>query len=600
MSNAGGPDQFEPVDYLGVLRRRWWVWIGVTILCVLGALAYLKVAPKTYTASASVYVTPTAAGQGNNQLANGRTSGATVNLDTEAVVVKSTEVAQIAAKTLHSPLSPAVLAAQVTVAVPPNSEVLQISCSAGKPLAAADCAQAFAKAYLQNRDTQSAHSISAQLKALQSKIGALQKTAAGLSAQIASLPTNSTSRATAQTALNADNNELTQLSSQVAALTSAAAANSGGAVISDAVPPAASNPATPKKKIVLPSGLVAGLVIGLALAFARDRRDKRIRSAHDVERFLDLPAMLTAPATSSGGRVPTASSGSGQAFIELAHAVAADVSKGDHVVLVAGVSPGTAGSMVAADLAAGLARTHTSTILVCAHSGSAAPRALLGDAGGRGLSDLLDGAAALDEVTREAAGVPGLTVITPGTHRSAGPLSRAAAEKAMSQLRCTAEYVVIEVQATEREAGTFVLAEFAEAALIVVETRRTTRAEAIDSIHRLRMLGTRVLGAVVCPARRRRGRDRGTRQRQPWLESAPETGDYYAQVAGNGAAQMAGNGAAQVAADRSAQAAGSGDTTVVIGYRALSTAPAPGQADAEFPARHRAEQDDPADTVHGS
>jgi len=121
MSNSRGPDHFEPVDYLGVLRRRWWVWIGVTILGVAGALAYLKVTPKTYTASASVYVTPTAAGQGNNQLANGRTSGATVNLDTEAVVVKSGQVAQIAAKTLHSPLSPGALAAQVTVVVPPNS-----------------------------------------------------------------------------------------------------------------------------------------------------------------------------------------------------------------------------------------------------------------------------------------------------------------------------------------------------------------------------------------------------------------------------------------------------------------------------------------------
>src|ERR1051325_10565494 len=117
MSNSGGPDQFEPVDYLGVLRRRWWVWIGVTILCVLGALAYLKLAPKTYSASTSVYVTPTAAGQGNNQLANSRTSGAAVNLDTEAVVVKSGQVAQIADKTLNSSLSPGALAAQVTVAV---------------------------------------------------------------------------------------------------------------------------------------------------------------------------------------------------------------------------------------------------------------------------------------------------------------------------------------------------------------------------------------------------------------------------------------------------------------------------------------------------
>jgi capsular polysaccharide biosynthesis protein/MinD-like ATPase involved in chromosome partitioning or flagellar assembly len=544
------------------------------------------VAPKTYTASASVYVTPTAAGQGNNQLANGRTSGATVNLDTEAVVVKSTQVAQIAAKTLHSPLSPAALATQVTVAVPPNSEVLQISCNASKPLAAADCAQAFAKAYLQNRNTQSAHSISTQLAALQSKVGALQKTAAGLSAQIASLPSNSPSRASAQTQLNADNNELTQFSSQVAALTSAAAANSGGSIIGDAVPPAVSSPTAPKKKIVLPSGLVAGLVIGLALAFARDRRDKRIRGAHDVERFLDLPAMLTAPGTSSGGHVPAASSGSGQAFIELAHAVAAGLGKGDHVLLVAGVSPGTAGSMVAADLAAALARTHTSTVLVCAHSGSAAPRALLGDAGGRGLSDLLADVATLDEVTQEAVAVPGLTVITPGTHRStaAAPLSRAATEKVMSQLRGTAEYVIIDVQATEEEAGTFVLAEFADGALIVVETPRTTRAEAIDCIRRLQLLGTRVLGAVVCSARRRRERDRGTRQRQPWLESAPETGDYHAQATGNGSAQVADN--------RSAQVASNGDTTVVLGSRPLSTAPAPGQVGAE--------QDDPAGRVHGN
>src|SRR5437763_1177416 len=256
------------------------VWLGVSILRVLGALAYLQLTPKTYSASASVYVPPTAAGQGNNQLANSRTSGAAVNLDTEAVVVKSGQVAQIAAKTLNSPLSPGALAAQVTVAVPPNSEVLQISCSAGNPLAAADCAQAFAKAYLQNRDTQAAQSISAQLKALQSKIAGLQKTAAGLSAQIASLPSSAPSRASAQTELNADNSEHTQLSNQVAALTAASAANSGGSVITNAVPPAASNPATPKKKIVLPSGAVAGLLIGLALAFLADRRDKRIRGAH--------------------------------------------------------------------------------------------------------------------------------------------------------------------------------------------------------------------------------------------------------------------------------------------------------------------------------
>jgi capsular polysaccharide biosynthesis protein len=608
MSSSGGPDQFEPVDYLGVLRRRWWVWIGVTILCVLGALAYLKLAPKTYSASASVYVTPTAAGQGNNQLANSRTSGAAVNLDTEAVVVKSGQVAQIAAKALNSPLSPGALAAQVTVAVPPNSEVLQISCSAGKPLAAADCAQAFAKAYLQNRDTQAAQSISAQLKALQSKIASLQKTAAGLSAQIASLPSNAPSRASAQTDLNADNSELTQLSNQVAALTAASAANSGGSVITNAVPPAASNPTTPKKKIVLPSGAVAGLVIGLALAFLADRRDKRIRGAHDVERVLGLPTMLTVPATSSRQHVSSASPGSGQPVIELAHAVAAELGRGEHVVLVAGASPGPADGMVAADLAAGLARTHASTLLVCAHSDSAVPQALLGAADGRGLSDVLAGVASLEEVIHETA-VPGLTVITPGTHRSftAAPRTLAAADKLMAQLRASAQYVVIDVQATQEGAGTFTLAQFADGALVVVQERRTTRDEAIETIRRLRLLGTHVLGVVLSSARtRRRARGRATRQRQPWLESAPEPAEDYALPAGNRGASPAGNGSSSPAGNGSSSPAGHGslrasdsDDTVVIGARPLSATSAT-QVGAERPAPLRAERDDLPDTVHGS
>ena len=601
MSNSGGPDQFEPVDYLGVLRRRWWVWIGVTILCVLGALAYLKLAPKTYSASASVYVTPTAAGQGNNQLANSRTSGAAVNLDTEAVVVKSGQVAQIAAKALNSPLSPGALAAQVTVAVPPNSEVLQISCSAGKPLAAADCAQAFAKAYLQNRDTQAAQSISAQLKALQSKVASLQKTAAGLSAQIASLPSNAPSRASAQIDLNADNSELTQLSNQVAALTAASAANSGGSIITNAVPSDASNPATPKKKIVLPSGAVAGLVLGLALAFLMDRRDKRIRGAHDVERVLGLPAMLTVPATSSGQHGSSASPGSGQPIIELAHAVAAELGRGDHVVLVAGVSPGPASGIFAADLAAGLARTHGSTLLVCAHSDSAVPQALLGAAAGRGLSDVLAGVASLEEVVHETAAVPGLTVITPGTHRAfaAAPRTLAAADKLMAQLRATAQYVVIDVQATPEGAGTFTLAQYADGALIVVQERRTTHGEAIETIRRLRLLGTHVLGVVLSSKRpRRRARGRAARQRQPWLESAPKPAGDYPLPGDNRAASPAGNGSASPSGHGSLRGADS-DDTVVLGARPLSATSAT-QAGAERPTPLRAKRDDLPDTAHGS
>lgn len=566
MGISHGPDQFEPSDILGVLRRRWWVWIGVTILCVLGAAAYYKVAPRTYTAAASVYVTPTAEDQGN-QVAGSRTSGASVNLDTEAVVVQSTQVAQIAAKILQSPLSPATLASRVTVTVPPNSQVLQIHCTAPKPGNAATCAQAFAKAYLQNRDTQSAQWINAQLAVLQPKIAALEKTASGLGSTIASLPSDSASRASAQTALSADNSELSQLSSQVATLTSEAAGSSGGSIITNAVPPAGNNPTTPDKKIVLPSGLALGLVIGLVLAFARDRRDKRIRSARDVERYLGVPAMLTLPDKSFAERASVASprSRSGQAFIELAHVVATELGEGDHVVLVAGVSPGPVGSLVAANLAVGLARSRASTVLVCADSDSAAPRALLGTTDGPGLSDLLSGVAPLNAIRRKAAAVPGLTVVTPGTDTSvaAEPLSFATADRVVSQLRGDAQYIIIEVQATE-EADTFMLADSAHGALIVVEASRSTRAESLDTVRRLRLLRTPVLGAVVCPARRSKRRGQATRHEQPQVNSALE------------------NGNVPVGPGRTKESAGSAQNRIGLGRSAWS----------------RADQGDPAGPVH--
>jgi hypothetical protein len=177
----------------------------------------------------------------------------------------------------------------------------------------------------------------------------------------------------------------------------------------------------------------------------------------------------------------------------------------------------------------------------------------------------------------------------------------------MAQLRASAQYVVIDVQATQEGAGTFTLAQFADGALVVVQERRTTRDEAIETIRRLRLLGTHVLGVVLSSARtRRRARGRATRQRQPWLESAPEPAEDYALPAGNRGASPAGNGSSSPAGNGSSSPAGHGslrasdsDDTVVIGARPLSATSAT-QVGAERPAPLRAERDDLPDTVHGS
>jgi uncharacterized protein involved in exopolysaccharide biosynthesis len=123
-------DSLEFAGYLGVLRRRWWVVLVLACVGILAAGAYIAKAPKAYTATATVNVTPTGVSQTQGgAVAGGRTSGV-VNLDTEAQIVKSSSVAAIAARALHTPLTPTALLQNVSVAVPANSSVLQVSCVA--------------------------------------------------------------------------------------------------------------------------------------------------------------------------------------------------------------------------------------------------------------------------------------------------------------------------------------------------------------------------------------------------------------------------------------------------------------------------------------
>src|SRR5215468_4306764 len=203
MNPVQRPDSFEAADYMGVLRRRWWIVLALTIVGLVAAFAYVTVAPKAYTATASVNVVPTAADQ-TNPVAGSRTNGATVNLDTEAQVVQSTTVATIAAKMMHSPLTPWALDQQVNVTVPPNSSILDISCKASTPVGAATCANDFAKAYLQNRSTTASNDVNRQLSTLRQKISDLNKSVSALSTKIASLPVNSPTRAADQAQLKTD------------------------------------------------------------------------------------------------------------------------------------------------------------------------------------------------------------------------------------------------------------------------------------------------------------------------------------------------------------------------------------------------------------
>ena len=491
------PDSFELSHYLDVLRRRWPILLGVTLICLVGAVGYLVSAAKVYAATASVYVRPTGVVNAN-RLLNTRTPGP-VDLDTEAQIVTSGVVATIAGQILHSSLTPSALASAISVSVPGNTLDMRITCRASTNTGAAACANAFAAAYLQHRSAAAAFPLQQQIGPLTSRISALQEAAASLSTSVSSLPANSAQRAAAQAQLGSDRRELTSLTGQLSTLDGRTAQTSGGSIITRASP--SGRAISPEKSLVLPSGFAVGLVLGLIGAFVRDRRDKRIRTAGDAERLLGLPVLLSLPVKSSRRQVSLASprSRTGRAFTELAHDVAASLGEGSHVVLVVGASPGPAVSVVAASLAATLARTHSEAVLVCAALRDSVAPELFGLASGRGLAEVLAGLATVGEVARGPAGAPGLWVIPPGADPSLAEdhLQHDTVQALTAQLRRDARFVVIEAQSGEDGADTRALAEFADAALLVVEAQRTTQIEGQACIRRLRQMRTQLLGTAV-------------------------------------------------------------------------------------------------------
>ena len=264
--------------------------------------------------------------------------------------------------------------------------------------------------------------LSGQLAANQARISSVSKIVAKLKNQLLSLPANDPARTTIQLSVSADDALLQELENSDDTMVPQLDGLNlrGNTAVGKVVTPASapSSPSSPRKLLLLPSGLLAGLIFGLLGAYLADRRDHRVHTAAEIERFLDTPVLLTVAAKAvPATRLLSSRSKAGQAFTELAQFAAAALGEGDHVLRVAGTSAGPGCSTVAANLAVTLARTRSEVVLVCADPGSSVTPRLLGIGPVRGLGEVLACTARLDDVAVRLAGVTRLQVITPGLRR---------------------------------------------------------------------------------------------------------------------------------------------------------------------------------------
>jgi capsular polysaccharide biosynthesis protein/Mrp family chromosome partitioning ATPase len=510
-------------DYLGMLRRHWWVVLLVTAGAVGAADAVTRAMPRVYESSTSVLVQP--AGQDTN-VVGGRTRG-DINLDTEAQLVRSTAVAAGAAQLLRDRTPPDLLAREVVVEVPPNTSVLVITYAAADPRRAQAGSHAFAEAYLRNRQASAQAELNAQITALSTKVKQLNSALEKINKRLAGVPGDSPDRPNLESQRQTSTNQVNNLAGDLNRLTTATV--SAGKIISDARVPV--EPSKPNRVLNLATGLMVGLLSGIAVAALRERLDRRIRRGLDVVRWSGVPVLAelnprstprlddVLPPYGPGGRVFNRLRNEVLAGLPADAGGRADASRvagangrergrptgGGKVLVVTGASPGPVSTVVAANLAAALARTGNDVVLVGAHLPEsvvdAAPLAkLMGVSATPGLSDIIAGRVDVAEAAQRAARVPYLRVITTGgTATAAGLMQAHALRETFERLRGEAEYVVVEAPSTATSADAQSLASLADAAILAVELRRTQRPQVTDAEEQLRRVGIPLLGAIVLP-----------------------------------------------------------------------------------------------------
>ncbi|MDQ1647735.1 MAG: hypothetical protein QOJ50_3919 [Cryptosporangiaceae bacterium] len=464
-------------DYTSMIRRHIVLIALVVIAGTAAGAAGIRVAPRTYIGAAKVLVTPTGVGINNP---GGNRAPAGVDLDTEAKLAKSAPVVSRVGTALRT--SQNGLPDRLDVSVPPNSGVLRFAFAAPTPAEAATGANAFAKAYLDDRQAQAAAELERGVNLRRAGLASLQS-------QLKALPPPTGSDAAA---IEARREVLTkQISTEtdaVDALTNTRI--TPGRLLDPAGLP--QNPIAPNKGVWLASGFSAALLVALALAMLRDRLARLVRRPDELERVYGLPVLATLR--------PDALAGEDLGAAALAHAAAelvAAVPPGQRLIAVAGASGGSLTGPATAALGAVLAHDGHEVLVVFAGVLDAALASRLG-AGSSGLSNVVLDAAPPRRLARPVPGIPRLRVLGPG-HEAGDAAERFAdpGEQSLAALRAAADYTLLAAGTVMTTAETGLLAARADTTILAVELRRSTHAEVRRALGRV--AGKGLLGAILSP-----------------------------------------------------------------------------------------------------
>jgi capsular exopolysaccharide synthesis family protein len=469
----------------------------MTLLGLVGGAAFGMAALRpAYESSALVLVHPITADTSTPEPLDAAAMG------TERELVFADRVAALVQQRSGWPESPAELRRPLRVSIAGGTQNLDIRYRADNPARAQTGAQLFAESYLAYRGDLAAATREGSRRNLETALRDVSDRMAGLQSTLASTP------AGAQVAGETLVEEAAPYQAglaEIAAITPHAA----GSVVSPAVLPSSRSGAGTAAAGAL--GAVLGLLTGVGLTHLRSTTDRRIRSRSDLEAELGAPVLGTVPRTRRDGQPETAlvtltvpDGPASEAYRGVRARIMAMADRwGLKTLMVAGPTPGSASTAIAANLAVSIASTGKRVALVSADLRSPDLHRYFGMGNERGLSNVLVGELAPGDVVHEPPGLATLQVLPAGPFvgeptdlLESGPMRVVLEERAE-----VADFVVVEAPPALEASEALTLAPMVDGIVIVADAQHATREEMAEVGDQLRLVGGNVIGAVLCNLR---------------------------------------------------------------------------------------------------
>ncbi|WP_018653352.1 polysaccharide biosynthesis tyrosine autokinase [Actinomadura flavalba] len=482
----------EPQGRFLALLRRYLVLLIVLAVAggALGAAAGLLL-PQPFKATATVLVSPL---EGNPYSPQGRGDDL-INLETEAQLVSTDTVRKIATQRAKQELPD-----DIEVSVPPNTQVLNLTCTAADSAAARAGAQSYADAYLEYRRQRAQAVVDGRLAKLKQQAIRVERELRQANRDLAA--SSGSQRAYLGQRITAYTNQLGVIDEQSNDIGSTPI--SPGQVITPAGAP--SGPGQMRVLVYGAGGLFGGALFAFLILLLRERLNQRIRDAETIE-GLGIRALSTVPADGPTedtlALVSAPRSAAGEAYRRLRAAVVATAPQTPVALLVSSATPGGSSRLAASNLAVALAFAGAKTIMIDATTDDADTTGLFGARPGKGLSDTLlsgtDPATLLIHTDSQLRLLPRGARAREAAHRFSGPRMR----ETVKVLRRRSEYLIVNAPSLH-DADAQALCTFADAVVLVVDQGVTTRQELRQAYVEAERAGATVLGALLEPRDQRR------------------------------------------------------------------------------------------------